>query len=49
LKYYENIAEAITQKISNAKCIANSIPKEYVAYDLYCNLIPAGPDALYFK
>lgn len=34
------VASAITQRLPNALVLRNQIPKAYLPYDIYCNLIP---------
>ena len=34
------VSEAICARVPNAITMRNQIPKNYVDYDLYCNLIP---------
>jgi hypothetical protein len=34
------VSAAIVEKIQNAVIMHNAVPKQYVKYDLYCNLIP---------
>ena len=34
------VSSAITQRLPSATVLRNQIPKAYLPYDLYCNLIP---------
>jgi len=40
LDYFNKVAAAITERIPHAVVMKNQIPKSYLPYDLYCNLIP---------
>ena len=45
-----SVSAAIVEKIPNALTMRNQIPKAYLPYDLYCNLIPnADPNTSYFQ
>lgn len=37
---YHLVSSAIVEKIPNALTMRNQIPKAYLPFDLYCNLIP---------
>lgn len=43
------VANAIIGKIPGAVTMRNQIPKSYVDYDLYCNLIPNDETVPYFQ
>ena len=48
--FYPVVSSAIVEKIPNALTMRNQIPKAYLPYDLYCNLIPnADPNTPYFQ
>ena len=34
------VSSAIISRLPNAVVLRNQIPKSYVQYDLYCNLVP---------
>ena len=38
--YFKMMATAIISRIPNAMVMKNQIPKEYVSYDCYSNLVP---------
>jgi hypothetical protein len=38
--YFSRVSSAIAELIPNAMTMRNQIPKSYLHYDLYCNLIP---------
>ena len=40
LFYFILVATAITERMPSAVVLRNQIPKAYLPYDLYCNLIP---------
>jgi selT/selW/selH-like putative selenoprotein len=40
LDYFNRVSQAIVERIPNAVTMRNQIPKEYLPFDLYCNLIP---------
>lgn len=40
------VSSAIVELIPNAIVMRNQIPKSYLHYDLYCNLIPNEDDNL---
>ena len=45
-----SVSNAITELIPNAITLRNQIPKSYLHYDLYCNLIPnEEPDVNFFN
>jgi hypothetical protein len=49
-EYFQKIASAIIEKIPNAMVMKNQIPREYLSYDLYNNLIPNDDeDTPYFQ
>jgi len=39
-EYFQKLANAIIEKIPNALVMKNKIPKQYLPFDLYNNLIP---------
>jgi len=39
-EYFNRVSSAIVELIPNAITMRNQIPKSYLHYDLYCNLIP---------
>ena len=50
LRNNHSVSAAIVEKIPNALTMRNQIPKAYLPYDLYCNLIPnADPNTPYFQ
>jgi len=50
LEFFNKVSSAIVEKIPNALTMRNQIPKAYLPYDLYCNLIPnADPNTPYFQ
>lgn len=40
LKIISSVSHAIIERIPHAITMRNQIPKAYLPYDLYCNLIP---------
>lgn len=45
-----SVSSAIVERIPNALTMRNQIPKSYLPYDLYCNLIPNDDDNIpYFQ
>jgi len=40
LEYFNRVSQAIVERIPSAVTMRNQIPKAYLPYDLYCNLIP---------
>jgi hypothetical protein len=40
LKFISSVSHAIIERIPHAITMRNQIPKAYLPYDLYCNLIP---------
>ena len=44
------VSNAIVERVPNALTMRNQIPKSYLHYDLYCNLIPNEDENLpYFQ
>lgn len=44
------VSSAIVQRIPNATVVRNQIPKAYLPYDIYCNLIPnSDPNLPFFQ
>ena len=41
------MSAAITQRLPQAVVLRNQIPKAYLPYDLYCNLIPNEDENVY--
>ena len=39
-EFFKRIAEEIIKKIPNAMVMKNQIPKKYLSFDLYNNLVP---------
>lgn len=40
LEYFNRVSQAVVERIPNAVTMRNQIPKAYLPFDLYCNLIP---------
>lgn len=40
MNYYNKVAEGVMSQDGGVQVLRNQIPKEYVDYDLYYNLIP---------
>jgi len=40
IEYFNKVSAAIVERIPHAVTMRNQIPKSYLPYDLYCNLIP---------
>jgi len=40
VSYLTAVSAAIIERIPNVLIMRNQIPKEYVDFDLYCNLVP---------
>lgn len=40
LDYFNKVSQAIVERIPHAITMRNQIPKAYLPFDLYCNLIP---------
>lgn len=40
------MASAIVERIPDALTMRNQVPKTYVNYDLYCNLVPNDDDSI---
>lgn len=38
--YFNRVSSAIVERVPGALAMRNQIPKQYVDYDIYCNLIP---------
>jgi len=48
--YFNKVSASIVELIPNAITMRNQIPKSYLHYDLYCNLIPnEDPNLPYFQ
>ena len=43
-EFYNKISNGIIEKLPSAVVMRNQIPKSYLPYDLYCNLIPNEDD-----
>ena len=49
-EFFKRIAEEIIKKIPNAMVMKNQIPKKYLPFDLYNNLVPNDePDTPYYQ
>jgi hypothetical protein len=49
-EYFNRVSGAIAERIPNSITMKNQIPKSYLHYDLYCNLIPnEDENAPYFQ
>ena len=47
--YFKMMASAIVEKIPNAMVMRNQIPKDFMSYDCYINLVPnEDPNIPYF-
>jgi len=46
--FFNRVASAIVDRIPGAVTMRNQIPKSYVDYDLYCNLIPSDENTPFF-
>lgn len=50
LEYFNKVSSAIVQRIPNATVVRNQIPRAYLPYDIYCNLIPnSDPNLPFFQ
>lgn len=47
IKLTRIVSTAITQRLPNALVLRNQIPKSYLNYDIYCNLIPNDDETLH--
>lgn len=45
IEFFDKVSAAIIERIPNAIVMRNQIPKEYVDFDLYCNLVPNSEDS----
>ena len=46
--YFERVAAAIIERVPNAAVMKNQIPKAYLNYDIYNNLIPNNDESIGF-
>jgi len=48
-EFFNKVSTAIVARIPNALTMRNQIPKSYLPYDLYCNLIPNDDENVPFS